>query len=293
MTSANNDTPHLVRSTAEATLVDGAVTSDDWGDWRKFTRARIAIGRAGAALPTREVLDFGLAHAQACDAIHTALDVDQLQQQCNEHDWPSFVVHSQADNRETYLRRPDLGRKLAAQGHQHWQNYLDSQYCYPTSPCKPYYDIVFVIADGLSSLAVQRHAIPLIEALKRLLNPDYVLAPIVIAQQARVALGDEIAEMMNAKLVVMLIGERPGLSAADSLGIYLTYEPRIGKHDAERNCISNVRPEGLSLPAAAFKLNWMIDRAFKLCITGVNLKDESDYDLPLDFQSATPRLANP
>lgn len=263
-------------------ITDQSVTTNDWQDWRALTQARIAIGRVGAALPTQEVLNFGLAHAQACDAIHTPLDVDLLTHQLEQRNWQVERVHSQAatqgDSRETYLRRPDLGRQLALecketflQKHSHQASLA--------------YDLVFMVGDGLSSLAVQTQVVPLLDALKTFLNPNLAIAPIFIAQQARVALGDAVGELVNAKMVVVFIGERPGLSAADSLGIYMTYAPKIGKKDAERNCISNIRPGGLSSRAAAFKLNWLIEQAFERQVTGVNLKDESDNLLKITEMS--------
>nr|WP_313100024.1 ethanolamine ammonia-lyase subunit EutC [Moraxella sp. CTOTU48717] len=255
-------------------IIDQSVTTNDWQSWRELTQARIAIGRVGAALPTQEILSFGLAHAQACDAIHTPLDIEQLSNELKEQNWQVEVVHSQADvqsgSRETYLRRPDLGRKLADDCKKAWfdsSNYSNEQ----TS-----YDLVFMVGDGLSSLAVQTQVVPLLNELKTFLNPNLIIAPVFIAKQARVALGDAVGELVNAKMVVVLIGERPGLSAADSLGVYMTYAPKTGKKDAERNCISNIRPGGLSSRAAAFKLNWLITQAFERQLTGVNLKDESD-----------------
>ena len=241
-----------------------ASAPDAWAELCQYTAARIALGRAGQSLPSQEVLKFGMAHAQARDAIHTPLDCDLLCAALQQDGWDTLIAQSQAHDRTEYLLRPDLGRRLA----------LDT-----ILPARGEYDLGVVIGDGLSSLAVQRHAVPLLQALKALLNPDYRLAPIVVATQARVALADEVAERLGVRLVVMLIGERPGLSSPDSLGIYLSYAPRVGMHDAERNCISNVRPEGLDYPAAAFKLHWLIEQALSRQLTGVDLKDESDLSL--------------
>ncbi|AXI01498.1 ethanolamine ammonia-lyase subunit EutC [Aquirhabdus parva] len=238
---------------------------DSWGDWRQYTQARIALGRSGESLPSEEVLKFGLAHAQARDAIHTPLDTERLTTELKQEGWDTRIVRSQATDRTQYLVRPDLGRRLA----------VDSALL-PTSTG---YDVGFVVGDGLSSLAVQRQVVPFLQALKPMLAPHLTLAPVVVATQARVALADEVGEQLGLRLVVMLIGERPGLSSPDSLGVYLTYGPKVGKHDAERNCISNVRPEGLDYPAAAFKLNWLIEQALSRQLTGVNLKDESDLML--------------
>jgi ethanolamine ammonia-lyase small subunit len=241
------------------------VTPSPWRDWRQATPARVALGRAGAGMPTDEVLRFGWAHAMARDAIHAALDVPPLEASLRAQGWEVAQVRSRAPDRTGYLRRPDLGRQLDA----------DDAQALRAAAVAPS-DICIVIGDGLSSLAVARHAAPLLAALKPHLPPELRLAPIVIATQARVALADEVGELFDARLSVMLIGERPGLSSPDSLGIYVTHTPRRGRHDAERNCISNVRPEGLRYEAAAFKLAWLLREALKRGLTGVALKDESD-----------------
>ena len=243
-------------------------TSDPWVELRRYTAARIALGRSGQSLPSGEVLQFGMAHAQARDAIHTPLDSELLCAGLQQDGWDTLSAHSQAQDRTEYLLRPDLGRRLAAD-------------TLLPAPIAGGYDLGFVIGDGLSSLAVQRHAIPLLQALRPLLMPGYRIAPIVVAQQARVALADEVGERLGVRLIVMLIGERPGLSSPDSLGIYISHSPRVGMHDAARNCISNVRPAGLDYPAAAFKLNWLIEQALRLQLTGVDLKDESDLSLQM------------
>lgn len=245
------------------------ITEDDWGRWREFTAARIALGRAGNALPTAENLRFGWAHAMARDAIHTPLDVTTLTAKLTEAGWPVHCVRSQAGDRMTYLRRPDLGRRLAADD-------LAALAAVANRPVDGPMDISLTIGDGLSSLAVQRHALPLLQALQRELGDSFRLAPLVVAEQARVALADEIAQTFGARLGIILIGERPGLSSPDSLGIYLTHDPRVGRHDAERNCISNVRPEGLGYAAAAFRLAWLVRQALRLGLSGVELKDESE-----------------
>ncbi|MBT2299115.1 ethanolamine ammonia-lyase subunit EutC [Variovorax paradoxus] len=241
------------------------VTPSPWRDWRQATPARVALGRAGAGMPTDEVLRFGWAHAMARDAIHAALDVPALEASLRAQGWEVAQVRSRAPDRTSYLRRPDLGRQLDA----------DDAQALRAATVAPS-DICIVIGDGLSSLAVARHAAPLLAALKPHLPPELRPAPIVIATQARVALADEVGELFDARLSVMLIGERPGLSSPDSLGIYVTHTPRRGRHDAERNCISNVRPEGLPFEAAAFKLAWLMREALKRGLTGVALKDESD-----------------
>jgi ethanolamine ammonia-lyase small subunit len=248
------------------------VTRSPWSDWRNATPARIALGRAGSGMPTDEVLRFGWAHAMARDAIHAALDVPALEAALRAQMWDVARVRSRAPDRTSYLRRPDLGRQLDADDAQRLRAKAGP-------PC----DVCIVIGDGLSSLAVARHAAPLLAALRPHLPPALRLAPIVIASQARVALADELGELFGARLSVMLIGERPGLSSPDSLGIYITHGPRRGRHDAERNCISNVRPEGLPCAAAAFRLAWLVREALRRGLTGVALKDESDLSvLPSD-----------
>ena len=242
---------------------------DPWQQLKKFTRARIAIGRVGSSLPTKEVLDFGLSHAMARDAVHLPLDIAALQTEIEQLGLSTLCVESQAPDRASYLLRPDWGRRLNE------QSLNDLKTAYKTKPV----DLLIVVADGLSSLAVSRHVVPMIAEILKLLPNHSQPAPIVIASQARVAIGDEIGETLNARMVVVLIGERPGLSSPDSLGIYLTYQPKIGLSDADRNCISNVRLEGLSYAAAAKKLMWLATEALRLQLTGVALKDESDVQL--------------
>jgi ethanolamine ammonia-lyase small subunit len=237
-----------------------------WSELRRFTPARIGLGRSGVAVPTHEVLAFGWAHARARDAVHTPLDHVALEGELHASGFDVRQAHSCAPDRATYLRRPDLGRQL------------DPQHDAMLRAAGPV-DIALVIGDGLSSLAVQRHAVPLLVALRERLPPGLCCSPVVIARQARVAIGDDIGEQLGARIVAVLIGERPGLSSPDSLGLYLTHAPRRGRHDAERNCISNVRPEGLPIAAAAHKLAWHIEHAVRRGLTGVGLKDESDAAL--------------
>ena len=235
---------------------------DPWLELRKRTAARIALGRSGSSLPTREVLAFDLAHARARDAVHAALDAEGLAAELVRAGWPVLQVRSRAEQRDAYLARPDWGRRLHAES----AALLAGQ--------APGADVVFVLSDGLSAEAVQRHTPPLLAALKPLLA-DLRIAPLLIATQARVALADEAGELLNARLAVSLIGERPGLSAADSLGAYLTYGPRIGRTDAERNCISNIRPDGLGYQAAAGQLAALVRAALRQSLSGVGLKAES------------------
>lgn len=239
---------------------------DPWAGLARLTPARIALGRAGASLPTAEVLRFSLAHAQARDAVHARLEVASLKGGLDALLGPVLAVESQAIDRALYLRRPDLGRRLAAGS-------AAALKAAATGDA----DLAIVIGDGLSARAVNAHAAPLIEALKpRLAALGLKLAPPVVAIGARVALGDEIGAILRAKAVAMLIGERPGLSSPDSLGVYLTVAPRPGRTDAERNCISNVRAEGLSYDLAAFKIAWLLREALRRGLTGVDLKDDSD-----------------
>jgi ethanolamine ammonia-lyase small subunit len=245
-------------------MSDDFLEKNPWGALRQFTNARIALGRAGSSLPTAPLLAFNLSHAQARDAVHHPLDADALHEQLRANGFATLDVHSAAPDREHYLRRPDLGRRLCD----------DSRATLERCGIEPP-EVVFVIADGLSAFAASKQSLPLLQAVVARLA-DWKIGPVVVARQARVALGDEIGEILRAKLVVMLIGERPGLSSPDSLGVYLTYAPKVGCSDAQRNCISNVRPEGLSYAAAAHKLHYLLTHARRLGLTGVGLKDESD-----------------
>lgn len=242
------------------------VHNNPWETLRQFTAARIALGRTGPSLPTQELLRFGLAHAQARDAVHQPFDSESLETELQQLGLKTLTVASAAPDRATYLCRPDLGRKLSEESRQSLQSLT----------VKPS-DVVLIVADGLSSKAVHRQAVPLIRALLPYLNTlELTLGPVVLAHQSRVALGDDIAQVMNAKAVAILIGERPGLSSPDSLGIYMTWGPHTKRLESERNCISNVRPEGLNYPQAAFKLAWLLEQSFQRKLSGVNLKDESD-----------------
>lgn len=242
------------------------LTRDSWRSWRAATPARVALGRAGEGLPTDELLRFGWAHAMARDAIHMPLDTEELATRLQERGWEVAVARSAATDRMAYLRRPDLGRRLESASADALRERLVGQS----------FDVCFVIGDGLSSLAVARHAVPLLEEVRARLPATLRIAPVVVATQARVALSDEIGEICRTQIAAILIGERPGLSSPDSLGVYLTYDPHRGRHDAQRNCISNVRPEGLGYDIAAHKLAWLMGEALRRGLTGVELKDESD-----------------
>lgn len=244
------------------------IAPDPWADLRAHTQARLALGRAGAALPTAELLRFGMAHAQARDAVHIPLDADALAAQLQALGCATRLVHSAAPDRATYLLRPDLGRRLSNADAAVLRDM-------PAEGGAPI-DLLVVVADGLSSLAVARQAPPLVQAIRQQAPAGWHIGPVVIAQQARVALGDEVGSLLEARMVAVLIGERPGLSSPDSLGIYLTWHPQVGRSDAERNCISNVRPEGLEPAQAAARLWWLCRAARQLGLTGVGLKDRSD-----------------
>ncbi|MDE8347202.1 MAG: ethanolamine ammonia-lyase subunit EutC [Acidocella sp.] len=233
-----------------------------WAELRRATRARIGLGRVGDAMAIGDVLAFQFAHAKARDAVHTSLDTQALAAQ-----WPgAIIVQSAASNREIYLRRPDLGRQLSPD---------DTKALTPGD-----YDVVFVIADGLSATAVAHHAVPMLTAALARLN-GFKIAPVVIARQARVAIGDDIGEALGAKLCAILIGERPGLTIADSLGIYLTYAPKRGVRDSARNCISNIHTQGgLSYEGAADMLAWLMRESLRRKLTGVGLKEASALMAP-------------
>lgn len=244
---------------------DRLIHPDPWARLRSLTRARIALGRTGISLPTDEVLRFGYAHAQARDAVHVPLDTGSLAGSLNAAGFDTLQVHSAAPDRATYLLRPDLGRKLDSASIAALAQYPDKGW-----------DLLAVVGDGLSSMAVSRHALPVLERLRAALPAHWRLGPVVIASQARVALGDPIGEALQARMVAVLIGERPGLSSPDSLGIYLTYAPQTGRQDSERNCISNIRPEGLDYGEAARKTVWLANEGMRRGLTGVDLKDQSD-----------------
>ena len=236
---------------------------DPWAALRALTPARIALGRAGQSLPTRAHLDFQLAHARARDAVHEALDIGRLGDALASSGLETLQVRSAAPDRVTYLQRPDLGRRLDPA----------SRAALAAAAATDSADAVFVVADGLSARAAQSHAAPLLAALApRLHEAGWRLGPVVVALQARVALGDEIGALLGARLVLVLLGERPGLSAPDSLGAYLTWDPRPGRTDAERNCVSNIRPEGLVPALAADRLYHLMLEAARRRLSGVALK---------------------
>lgn len=240
---------------------------DPWVALRTLTPARVGLGRSGVSLPTRALLAFGADHAQARDAVHLPLDTARIDEGIRALDLGVLQVRSAAPDRATYLLRPDLGRRLGRDS----AATLDAS---GPADC----DLLLVIGDGLSSSAIHHQAVPLVGQIVRQCPPGWRLGPVVIATQARVALGDDIGQRLGAPMVAVLIGERPGLSSPDSLGIYLTRAPLPGRTDAERNCLSNVRDQGLVHAEAARKLWWLAQAARRLGLTGVGLKDGSGND---------------
>lgn len=253
------------------------VVEDPWQNLRHYTNARIALGHSGTGLPTSEWLRFSLDHARARDAVHLSFHKEKIEEKLLRMGLETVDVHSSAGNRAIYLINPDKGRRLNEESRAKLIA-LNA----PTS------DLAIVIADGLSSTAVHKQAVPLVENLLPYVKSlNLKLAPIVLAEQSRVALGDEIAQLLHAKVAAILIGERPGLSSPDSLGVYLTWDPNLNRLESERNCISNIRPEGLSYDRAAFKLAWLIESAFSLHLSGIKLKDQSDN--PACYRTLHPR----
>lgn len=245
---------------------------DPWGHLKKYTQARIALGKCGTSLPTAAMLDFQLCHARARDAVHTQLDFEKTREAI---EWKTgdrvFLLKSKVYDRFEYLRRPDLGRMLADESIEMLRTGAD----------KHKYNIALVIADGLSATAIEQNVVPFFELLIPALKASaYTLAPVSLVQNGRVAVADQIGYHLGAQLVVMFIGERPGLKSSNSMGIYMTYNPEPGTTDERRNCISNIRPEGMSCSAGVSKLLYLIQEAFQRKVSGVHLKDhQSDMKL--------------
>lgn len=235
---------------------------------RALTSARIALGRTGISLPTAAQLDFQYAHAQARDAVHLPFDHTGLRAQLAEQGRASLLLHSAASDRHSYLQRPDLGRRLDTDSAEQLRVYAAAN---PGGV-----DLAIVIADGLSALAVHRHSLPLLARIEEQVSAEgWSQAPVILMEQGRVAVADEVGELLSAKMVVILIGERPGLSSPDSLGVYFTYQPKVGLTDAYRNCISNVRLEGLSYATATHRLLGLMREACVRQLSGVELKDQA------------------
>lgn len=245
-----------------------AVTPNPWRQLRQFTSARIALGRVGTSVPTAPHLQFQFDHARARNAVHRPANFPALAQAFSALGLSVEVLQSAAPTRPVYLQRPDKGRRLSADAVAR----LDA-----VPAAQKGADLVFVVGDGLSSLAIEKNAAKLLQhALPELQQHGLRVGPLCVVENARVAIGDEIAQQLGAQMVVVLIGERPGLSSPDSLGIYLTWQPKVGLTDESRNCISNVRPEGLSYAAATRKLLYLVLQARAGGFSGVLLKDESD-----------------
>jgi ethanolamine ammonia-lyase small subunit len=243
-------------------MADEIVTPSPWRGLRRFTAARIGLGRAGDSLPTEALLAFQLDHARARDAVHLPFEAETLREELEAAGHAVLMLHSDAESRAVYLRRPDLGRRLSATSRLALEEHATAS--------AASYDI----ADGLSALAAHSHAVPLLSSTAAALQAmGWRVAPVVVASQARVALADEIGQLLGAEQVAILIGERPGLSVADSLGVYLTYGPRPGRSDAERNCISNIHGQGLGYADAQATLIYLLSQARRLRLTGVALKD--------------------
>ncbi|OIN50363.1 ethanolamine ammonia-lyase subunit EutC [Pseudomonas costantinii] len=239
-----------------------------WLELRRLTPARIALGRTGTSIPTSAQLDFQFAHAQARDAVHLPFDHAGLSSQLAELGRNSLLLHSAAIDRHSYLQRPDLGRRLSDESAQSLRDYAAAN---PGGV-----DLAVVVADGLSALAVHKHTLPFLTRMEEQTHAEgWSLSPVILVEQGRVAVADEVGQLLGAKMVVILIGERPGLSSPDSLGLYFTYNPKVGLTDAYRNCISNVRLEGLSYGMAAHRLLYLMREACRRQLSGVNLKDEA------------------
>ncbi len=243
-------------------------TQDPWQVLRALTDARIALGRAGSSVPTVPQLDFQWAHARARDAVHHPLDLGSMKAALESLSPDVCIVRSAAKDRPTYLQRPDLGRRLDSES----RSLLESR----ATKTMESPDVVVVIADGLSALAIERNAARFLSFLLPALRAQaFTMAPLILVQQGRVAIGDEIGEVLKAKMVAILIGERPGLSSPDSMGIYLSWQPKVGLHDSARNCLSNIRPQGMSDVVAVEKFMYLLREATRRKLTGVALKDET------------------
>jgi ethanolamine ammonia-lyase small subunit len=246
-----------------SSIIKNIVQQDEWAALKKFTAARIALGRTGTAIPLKEVLNFKLAHAHARDAVYSELHINELIKDLDNLQLPYYILHSKAQTRNEYLQRSDLGKHLNDASHDYLKEENENSY-----------DVALIIADGLSATAIHQNSIPLLKELLPLLQQKKLsLAPISMVKQARVAIGDEIGSLLKAKISIVLIGERPGLSAVDSLGVYLTYLPTVGLTDERRNCISNIRKEGMQHETAAKKIMYLINESLRLKISGVAVKD--------------------
>jgi ethanolamine ammonia-lyase small subunit len=246
------------------------ISDEPWASLRSLTEARIGLGRSGSSQTTQTQLAFQLAHARARDAVHIPLDFAALQQQLALQALPFLRLHSQAIDRTEYLQRPDKGRRLDKTSIGLLKAQADDGLVYDAS---------IVLVDGLSSSAVQQHGAVMVELIdEQLKSMGLRCSPLCLVEQGRVAIGDEVAEILASRLLILLIGERPGLSSPDSLGIYYTYQARVGLTDESRNCISNIRPAGLVPEEAVKRLMWLITESERLMLSGVRLKDKSNKD---------------
>lgn len=274
---------------AKLSLGEEPVVENAWSKLNAFTDARVGLGRSGISIPTKHLLAFQLAHAKAIDAVHTPLDRQALGAALSQQAWSPkaapLYLQSRATDRATYLQRPDYGRLLD----QASAELLDAHQAENPQG----YDLVIAVVDGLSALAIEQNTLPFLNALFEQLDMQtandrpWTLAPICLVEQGRVAIGDDICQRLNAKCVIVLVGERPGLSSPDSLGLYLTWDAQVGRTDAYRNCISNIRPAGLKYQEAARKARYLLQEARKLQLSGVKLKDRSDDDLVIDTNKTT------
>ena len=292
----SNPTPDAVPEHPAPPGLPELVSATPWQGLRQFTDARIALGRAGVSQPTGAHLAFQLAHAQARDAVHLPLDVPGVAASLHSLGLPTLMLHSQASDRATYLQRPDLGRRLDAPSLAalaDWRSAAQVQGAVMHGTQAPPFDLALVVVDGLSALAIHQNAAPLVAELLARLQADttqpWSIAPVSVVEQGRVAIGDEVGAALAASIVVVLIGERPGLSSPDSLGLYTTWAPKVGTLDAARNCISNVRPAGQDPVTAARRLAWLVHEGLRLGLTGVGLKDHSG--LPMVAATSTQGLS--
>lgn len=244
-------------------LLKTNIEADEWKSLKAYTAARIALGKTGVSIPVAESLGFKLAHAHAKDAVYSALEQGSLINALRELKYPVVSLQSQATNRDMYLQRPDLGRRLSDDSVRK----LQVLSAVPT-------DLCIILADGLSASAINENAWPVVSALLQAAKTmNYTVSAVSLVEQARVAIADEIGSLLKARLTIILIGERPGLSSFDSMGAYITYGPKPGLTDERRNCISNIRQQGLSAPLAVDKIMYVVNEAFRLKLTGVSLKD--------------------
>ena len=249
---------------------DSGVVHNSWNSLRQHTDARIGLGRTGVSLPTREQLAFQLDHAKARDAVHLPLDENLLQHQLMDNGFEVYRLKSRVNHRQEYLQRPDLGRRLCHDS----VAFLQKKALETTQ-----LDTLIIIADGLSSTAIASHAVAMVNRIAAGLNAQgFRAGPICLVSQGRVAIADEIGELLKATSVILLIGERPGLSSPDSLGIYYTFAPKVGLTDAYRNCISNIRPQGMNYDEATHKLMFLFAESHRRKLSGVSLKDTSNTD---------------